>query len=145
MQRLLLLQHSSAFSTACGPLSASDTVWAVLSETRAKNVTYKAATAHRYTRCSMTCLLFSALATASRAQLTAPPPPAVPVRPLAVRRPKQPRTPTPAAPAAAGVVTPYVADLAPHIEALTTSWPQLTGSSRTSRTFRRSKQPPCRP
>jgi len=61
---------------------------------------------------------FSALATASRAQLTAPPPP-VPVRPLAVRRPKQPRTPTPAAPAAAGVMTPYVADLAPHIEALT--------------------------
>lgn len=60
---------------------------------------------------------FSALATELRAKLTTPPPP-VPVRPLAVRRPKQPRAPTPAAPAAAATVTPYVADLAPHIEAL---------------------------
>jgi hypothetical protein len=62
---------------------------------------------------------FSGLATELRAELTAPPAP-VPARPLAVRHPKRPRTPAPAAPTAAGVVTPYVADLAPHIETLAT-------------------------
>jgi len=62
---------------------------------------------------------FSSLKTELRAQLTSPPPP-VPTRPLAVRQPKRPRAPTTAAPAAAGVVAPYVADLAPHIETLGT-------------------------
>lgn len=62
---------------------------------------------------------FSALATELRNELTAPPAP-LPARPLAVRQPKRARTPAPAAPAAAGVVTPYVADLAPHIESLAT-------------------------
>lgn len=62
---------------------------------------------------------FSSVATELRAELTAPPAP-LPARPLAVRQPKRARTPAPAAPAAAGVVTPYVADLAPHIESLAT-------------------------
>ena len=49
MAHLRLLQASSAFSAECGPLTASDFVWAELCEVRAKNVTKKAAAAHRYT------------------------------------------------------------------------------------------------
>lgn len=49
MARLRLPQASSAFSAECGPLTASDFVWTALCEVRAKNVTKKAPTAHRYT------------------------------------------------------------------------------------------------